>query len=103
MISLNATHLVAFTAKIEEIQSSYRAITDASFSEDYATCFDSQENALNEAEFSALRKIAKKSEDELHESNYLKIKNLKIAIEECERQIAIECALSYLESLQDDK
>ena len=99
MILLNATHLVAFTAKIEEIQTSYRAITAASFNEDYAACFDGQLNALNEVEFSTLRAASKKSEDALYESNYIKLKNLKVAIDECEKQIAIEAALSYLEGV----
>ena len=99
MTSLNATHLVAFTAKIEEIQSSYRATTDASFNKDYAACFDNQVNALNEVEFSILRTISKESEEALYESNYIKLKNLKVAVNECERQIAVECALSYLEGV----
>ena len=99
MTSLNATHLVAFTAKIEEIQSSYRATTDASFNKDYAACFDNQVNALNEVAFSILRHISKESEEALYESNYIKLKNLKVAVNECERQIAVECALSYLEGV----
>ena len=99
MISLNATHLVAFTAKIEEIQTFYRATTDASFNKDYEACFDGQVNALNEVDFSILRSISKEAEDALYESNYIKLKNLKVAVEECERQIAIQHALSYLERI----
>ena len=95
MTSLNATHLAAFTAKIEEIQTSYRAITDASFDKDYAACFDGQANVLNEVEFSILRAASKEAENALYESNYIKLKNLKVAVDECERQIPVTCTTIY--------
>ena len=99
---LTIKHLELFKAKIVSLQESINSCNDSSFDIDYAKCM--QDGVLNDEAFNIARKASRIASDENYFKTLIKIDNLKVAIVECEKQIAITekqiaitSALSYLD------
>ena len=96
MQTLTIVHLKAFEAKIIEVEAAHKETSMNSFEKDYKSCFNTFTNELNEDVFKTTRKESMKNEDRVMREGWEIVANLKIAIEECKKQIAITKALSYI-------